>query len=126
MQNERPLGEDAARQISATFGALSAASAVAMLMMPTAMAALYGLPRSRVLVLALGARDLTIGIALLAAEEPALFLWGRAVSDAFDAMIIMVEARHRQPVMTALRIAIAMGSAVLAAKTGRTLARPSR
>lgn len=79
-------------------GAASLLSGAIALVAPRVMADLYGMPRRP--MRALGARDIAIGVFLLARRctRPALF--ARGLSDAADVVLIAREATHGEHAVT--------------------------
>jgi hypothetical protein len=102
--------------LRAAIGTLSLASGVALLLRPRPLGRLYGLPPDASLLRALGARDVLVGLLTLAPARAAWGLRGRAASDLLDGALIVWEARRRPRPLPATcgRVAVAMGSAVLA------------
>jgi|SRR6478735_637444 len=103
-----------------TIGLLSVACGGAMLAAPRLFGALFSLPRSRSLVLLLGARDLLIGSALLLPASRRLGLVLRALADTSDAVMIGSQLARKNT--TRLRGAVALGVAGLSAATSLHLA----
>jgi len=72
-------------------GAFSVGLGLAELLTPVGIAALIGLPssrRGRLLIRALGARELLAGVGLLARPRSAGWLWGRVIGDAIDLALL--------------------------------------
>lgn len=107
------LSPSEARTLS--IGLLSVACGGAMLAAPRLFGALFALPRSRTLVLALGARDLLIGSALLVPASRRVGLALRALADTADGAMIAGEVARKNiaPLRGALSLAVAGLSAAI-------------
>lgn len=103
-----------------TIALLSVACGGAMLAAPRLFGALFSLPRSRTLILLLGARDVLIGSALLVPSSRRVALTLRALADTSDGVMIATELARKNT--TLVRGALSLAAAGLSGVTSMRLA----
>ena len=95
------------KRLWAALGVLSVLSGIAIIWLPLAMAALYGLPRWRLALRLIGVRDVVIGTGLLMSFDWPWFMWARCASDSMDAVLIGIEGfRSGELFIATLKFAI--------------------
>jgi len=88
----RGQGRPALRAAAVGLGIFSIGLGLAELLAPRRMARATGLPGREALLKAYGAREIASGIALLAADDPAPWLWARVAGDALDVSTLAAAA----------------------------------
>jgi len=128
IQKSRPR---ASTRLGMALGAFSLGLGFAELLTPEGVAALIGVPntrRTRLVVRALGVRELLAGVGLLARPRSAGWLWGRVVGDAMDLVLLgggFTKRRTRVGRLLAATAAVAGVTAVDAMSAARRSRNPT-
>jgi hypothetical protein len=106
---------DRPNRIARAFGWFSIGLGVAELLAPRALARATGLRGREGALKAFGAREIATGVGLLAARNPAPWLWGRVAGDVLDALTLGSRLPSRQRASGSPGVALAIVAAVAAA-----------
>ncbi len=111
----------AERPLWLAFGLLSVISGIGLILRPVDLASLYGLPNLDWLSRTLGVRDVGIGLGLLCTFKFSGFMWARAGSEMFDALLIGMAAYHSAHCFGGIwRCTLALLAAALARQLARS------
>ena len=93
-RHSRGEGRPALRAAAIGLGVFSLGLGLAELLAPRRMARATGLDGRETLMQAYGLREIASGVALLAADDPAPWLWARVAGDALDASTLVAAATN--------------------------------
>ena len=108
-------GRPAIRAATIGLGVFSLGLGLAELLAPRRMARATGLDGREMLLQAYGLREIVSGIALLASDDPAPWLWARVAGDALDAATLTAAATNgsRQQAKHAVAAMVAVAPVVM-------------
>jgi hypothetical protein len=116
-------GNHQSQALARGLGWFSILLGVTELVAPSALARWLGMPGSASLLRAYGAREIGTGLAILAANDPTPFLWGRVGGDALDAATLAAGLNENNPKKGNVGVAFAsvLGVALLDAACATAL-----
>src|SRR3954454_17988919 len=126
--SRRPGHPDSATDTLARgLGLFSIALGLVEFVAPRALARALGMPNSKPLIRAYGAREIATGVGILASDDPTPWIWGRVAGDGLDIATLMTRHEGDNPKKDNVTLALAAVAGVTALDVycGQALSRES-